>query len=70
MSTSLIVVIAVLYYGSVVWGFLYWWSHDFDIYIRDLYKAAAVGIMGPLTWLIGKNLHAPDTRNIIKKRKK
>lgn len=66
----MIAAIIVFWYVLGIAGFVYWWTHDWNLEIRDLGLAAMAGTLGPFAWVAGWCLHAPQkqSRVIIHKR--
>ena len=60
----------VIYYAIGVYGFIYWWTMEFDLNHEDLLLTALAGMLGPLTWLVGWAVHAKTPDKTIIKRKK
>lgn len=70
--------------GLIVWfvigyqGFVWWWTKDYDLRVKDRRFAFAISFLGPINWLIGWNFHSEfwkqslfdDPNRIIKEQRK
>lgn len=58
----LIVIGIILWWACGMKGFQYWWSKQFgNINGREV-KCFFMGLMGPLTWLMGWHIHGLDIK--------
>jgi len=65
------ILIALAWYVSGVWGFIYWWTSEYDLEIPELLMAILWGLCGPLSWFVGWFVHSDAKyKVIIKQRKK
>jgi len=63
--------------GFVSWfivgasSFIYWFTKDFDLCLKNLGLVFVTGLMGPISFFIGAYIHGPGRDTIlIKQRKK
>lgn len=70
METIIIVLIAILWIAFGLWGFIYWWTTEYDLDISNLIFGIIISVIGPGTWLMGWIVHSPEhkSRVLIKKR--
>ena len=60
MSTPLLALAGVAWWGIGLAGFLYWWRRRFDVTVSDLIFAVITSAtLGPLQWLLGWLLVSP-----------
>jgi len=65
----IIILCVIAWYVIGVLGFIYWWTTDFDYTLEELGLSLAMGLGGPLIWIIGFSIHKKSSV-IIKSRKK
>lgn len=60
------------WYASGVYSFIYWWTAEFDFTIEHLPFAVVIGGLGPIAWLLGRNIHGKENHRptVIIKRKR
>lgn len=63
----MITLTAIVWYITGVWGFIFWYTKDFNLTTREIPLAIFEGLLGPLTWLVGAGIHG-SSKTIIKKR--
>ncbi len=54
---ALIVVGSLAWWASGTWGFIYWWTNEFDLKSNDLVFGLFMGYLGPVAWLVGHGIH-------------
>lgn len=57
MHTILIIAFVILWFYSGYKSFVYWWTKDFDFTTNDIGTAIFAGLVGPLAYLMGMNIH-------------
>ena len=77
MESLLIGLGIIVWVGLGVWGFIFWWTEDYDLTTTDLLGAIMIGTMlGPLAWGFGATLHGKSdseptpTQTVFKKKTK
>lgn len=65
----MILTISILWYLVGIFGFVYWWTTDYDLEIKEMFLALAVGIVGPLSFVMGFMVHGKSKFIIVKRRK-
>jgi len=56
MITLIIVIGTWLVSGTT--GFIYWWTRQHNYTNKDICLSLFVSIIGPLAWIVGKNIHS------------
>jgi len=52
-----------------LWGFIYWWTTEYDLELTHLIFGFIVAFMGPGAWILGWIVHSEkNTKVIMKKR--
>lgn len=64
-----IVLFIVLWYISGVASFIYWWTKSHDLTATDMVFALFVGLIGPIAFIMGAQIHG-NGFVLIKKQKK
>jgi hypothetical protein len=49
-----------IWYVCGLAGFIYWWTREFPLTWRRIPLMLLCGSMGPLTWLVGWNIHGKE----------
>lgn len=65
----LVIASIVLWYASGIAGFIYWWTRDWSLTTGDLLFSLLIGLMGPLSWIVGWMIHGRHKILIEKKSK-
>lgn len=47
----------LLWWLSGVASYIFWWTKDYDLSLSDLYFSFGVGVIGPLAFPIGWDVH-------------
>lgn len=53
-----------------VLGFIYWWTSEYDLELVDAVFSVFVGMLGPLSFIIGFFIHSPSINKVIIPRRK
>jgi zinc transporter ZupT len=61
----MIIASAILWYISGIAGFVYWWTSEFDLESPEIALAVLLGLLGPITFVMGYIIHKPSTPNKI-----
>lgn len=51
------IIAALLWYLSGVWGFVWWWTHEYDLTLDEIWFMLIVGLYGPVAWVMGWSIH-------------
>lgn len=53
-------------------GFVFWWTKDHNLELKDMLLSFGVGLLGPFSWVYGCSIHGQPqefmSKVIIKKR--
>lgn len=63
-----IILAGICWYGVGVFGFIYWWTSEYDLDTTEFAMALIIGIIGPLAFLFGWMIHSSG-KSWIKQRK-
>jgi hypothetical protein len=53
----LIVLSSIFWVVSGIWGFIYWWTPEYDLRLKDLELFLVSGLLGPFSWWAGYDIH-------------
>jgi hypothetical protein len=53
----MILLVFIAWYLIGIASFLFWWSREFAITTTDLSVSLAIGLTGPIAWILGYSLH-------------
>ena len=53
----MIVLFLIFWYIIGVYGFIFWWTMDFDFEVEDVPMALVVAFAGPITCIYGYFIH-------------
>ena len=67
----MIILLYVTWYLFGVWGFIFWWTKNYDFEVSSLMTAILVGFCGPFAWGLGYLIQGgfDSSHILIKKRK-
>ena len=68
METLTIIAFVIIWWIVGMAGYAYWWTKDSDLTSHNIPQGIAVGIIGPLSWIVGGFIH--DGFNLNKGKKK
>lgn len=62
----------ILYLLIGAFGFLFWWTKDYDFTIGEIPLLVPASLLGPISWIFGYIVHANHNINpiiLVRKRK-
>jgi uncharacterized membrane protein YhfC len=66
---TLIIIGCILWAASGLASFIYWWTKDYDLTIKEIFVPGILTFFaGPLAYLIGYSIHGKHRSVILKKR--
>lgn len=65
MEIITMIILGIVWYAIGVWGFVYWWTKDFDLGMVEVLIMLLAGCVGILSWLIGLGIHGDKTKNKV-----
>ncbi len=69
VTSAPVIALCLLWYISGVWGFIYWWTTEYDLELEEFLLALVEGFLGPVTWLLGAFFHGSSIV-VVKRRRK
>ena len=54
-----------------LWGFIYWWTTEYDLTMSEIFILIIGALMGPMSWLAGYIIHGKPkdkSKILVKKR--
>ena len=69
MNILLIVILAICWWTWGVFGFIYWYTKEWNLTGSDLVFTLFMGLMGPLNWITGRFIHGKTSKWFYKLRK-
>ena len=65
----LIAVCIFLWWALGASGFIFWVTADDDLRVGGVIFAGVIGLLGPMTWLIGAAIHGKFSERVVFKKR-
>ena len=69
MFLLMVLLFSVSWYTCGMWGFIFWYTTEFNLGPDGLLIGMLVSILGPFTWLVGSLIHGKSDYVIVRRRK-
>ena len=65
----MLIFLIILYLMSGIGGFVFWWTKDNDLTTEEIPLLIVIAFVGPLSWIIGYQIHEENKPKKPKKPK-
>ena len=66
MTTTLIIII-ITWVLCGVFGFIYWWTTEYDLTVNEIHLIIFSACMGPISLIVGYIVHKKPLNKMLKK---
>jgi len=64
-----IIMLIIIWFAIGVWGFVYWWTKDFDLTTKCIPIMFLTGCCGIFSWFVGWTIHGEKKERILMRRR-